>query len=247
MNIAIILAGGSGSRIGYSVPKQFIEILGKPVMAYTLEIFQSHPAIDIIEIVCPTESQPIIQKIIDDYQITKAKWFAESGDTFQSSTINGIFSLKGKVSDDDIVLLHSASSPMVTPEIIEDSIRVCKEHGNAVAANEMILCTGIKDNEYSSSTSILRENLIGFNFPWTFRYSLVSSVYERAIETGDINTLEPHTSSVLLAYGYTLYFSKSSTSNIKITHKEDLDLFEGYLLLREKRTAESTISEDLND
>ena len=246
MNIAIILAGGFGSRIGSSVPKQFIEILGKPVMAYTLELFQSHPLIDIIEIVCPTDSKIKIQNILDEYDINKAKWFAESGATFQQSTINGIFALKDKVKDDDIVVLTSASSPMLTHEIISDSIKVCQEHGNAVAANEMILCTGIKDNEYCSSTGILRESLIGFNFPWTFRYDLVCSVYEKAIKTGDIDRLEPHTTSVLLEYGYTIYFSKSSTSNIKITHKEDLDLFEGLLLLREKRLNESTVLEDVN-
>lgn len=235
MNIAIILAGGVGTRVGAEVPKQYIKIMGKQIMVYTLEKFENNPNIDAIELVCIKGDIPYVESIVKEYNITKVRWYTEGGSTFQESTMNGIFNLKDKVADDDIVLIQFAVSPMITDEIIDDSINVCKKYGNAVAADEMIMCTCIKDDEYSSSQSILRETLIGQNAPWTFKYDLVRSAYEEAIEKNILDALEPHTTSLMFALGKKIYFSKSATSNIKITRKEDLDLFEGYLLLQKSR------------
>ena len=235
MNIAIILAGGVGTRVGAEVPKQYIKIMGKPVMVYTLEKFENNPNIDAIELVCIKGDIPYVESIVKEYNITKVRWYTEGGSTFQESTMNGIFNLKDKVADDDIVLIQFAVSPMITDEIIDDSIGVCEKYGNAVAADEMIMCTCIKDDEYSSSQSILRETLVGLNAPWTFKYDLVCGAYEEAIEKNILDSLEPHTTSLMFALGKKIYFSKSATSNIKITRKEDLDLFEGYLLLQQSR------------
>ena len=235
MNIAIILAGGVGTRVGAEVPKQYIKIMGKPIMVYTLEKFENNPNIDAIELVCIKGNIPYVKSIVKKYNISKVKWYAEGGSTFQESTMNGIFNLKDKVTKDDIVLIQFAVSPMITDEIIDDSIRVCKEYGNAVAADEMIMCTCIKDDDCSSSQSILRETLVGLNAPWTFKYDVVYSAYKEAIEKNILDTLEPHTTSLMFALEKKIYFSKSATNNIKITRKEDIDLFEGYLLLQEKR------------
>ena len=78
-------------------------------------------------------------------------------------------------------------------------------------------------------------NSVGLNAPWTFRYDVVYSAYEEALQKNILDDLEPHTTSLLFALGKKIYFSKSATSNIKITRKEDLDLFEGYLLLQQNR------------
>lgn len=241
MNIAIILAGGVGTRVGAEIPKQYIEIMGKPVIIYTLEKFEKNPDIDAVEIVCIKGDIPYVQDLVRRYGIKKVKWYSEGGSTFQESTMNGIFDLKDKVSQDDIVLIHFAVSPMVTDEIISDSIRVCKQHGIAIAGDEMIMCTCIKDDEYSSYTSILRETLVGLNAPWTFRYDVVCSAYEEGIQKNILDGLEPHTTSLFFALGKKIYFSKSATNNIKITRKEDLDLFEGYLLLQERRRRSNDI------
>jgi 2-C-methyl-D-erythritol 4-phosphate cytidylyltransferase len=176
-----------------------------------------------------------VRDIVKEYNITKVRWYTEGGSTFQESTMNGIFNLKDKVADDDIVLIQFAVSPMITDEIIDDSINVCEKYGNAVAADEMIMCTCIKDDEYGSSQSILRETLVGLKAPWTFKYDLVCRAYEEAIEKNILGSLEPHTTSLMFALGKKIYFSKSATSNIKITRKENLDLFEGYLLLQKSR------------
>lgn len=234
MNVAVILAGGVGKRLGGEIPKQFIKLLGKPIIAYTLEKFQNNLNIDAIEIVCIQSNMDEIRKIVAAYNITKVQWYVEGGKTFQQSAANGIFHLKNEIAPNDIVLLHFAVSPMVSDEIINDAIRVCKLHGNAIAADEMIMCTCIKDDEFSSTTSILRETLVGLNAPWAFVFGELCEAYEIAIGRGILEDLEPHTTSLYFFLGKKIYFSKSATNNIKITRKEDLELFEGYLLVQEK-------------
>lgn len=235
MNVAVILAGGAGTRVGAEVPKQFIEILGKPVLAYTLDNFQNHPRIDAIEIVYHKDYLDEIKGIVAKYGYDKVRWYAEGGDSFQASTISGFFHLRDKLSPEDMVVLSFGVSPMTTAEIIDDSLRVCEKHGNAIAAEPMALCTCIMDDEFSSTQSILRETLRGFSNPWTFRFGEVCAVYEEAARQGILDTVEPHTTSVYFALGKRIYFSKTNTLNFKITTREDLDLFEGLLLLKQKR------------
>lgn len=235
MNVAIVLAGGTGTRIGAGIPKQFIPIQGKPILAYTLERFEHNKNIDAIEIVCHKDWQQETKDVASAYGITKLRWLTEGGSTFQESTMNGIFHLKDVLTPEDIVVISFGVSPMTTDEIIDDSIRVCKAHGNAIAAEDMTLCTCIMDDPYSTTQSILRETLKGFSNPWSFRYGEVCDAYETALEKGILKDLEPHTTSLYFALGKRLYFSKTNKKNFKITMKEDLDIFEGLLLLEQHR------------
>jgi len=243
MTTAIILAGGTGTRIGASVPKQFIEIQGKPILAYTLEVFESSPSIDAIEIVSHRDWVEEVKGIAARYGITKTRWVTEGGDTFQESVMKGLFRLKGEIAPEDLVVISFGVSPMTTHEIIDDGIRVASLHGNAISSDPMTLCTCIKDDEESSTTSILRETLMGFANPWTFRFGEVVEAYETAMERGILGELEPHTTSLYFALGKRIWFSKSATTNIKITTPEDLDIFEGLLLLRQKRAMEEETQE----
>lgn len=236
MNIALILAGGTGTRVGAGVPKQFIKVNGKPILAYTLEVFQSNPNIDAIEVVCHKDWVDEVERICDKYLITKKQWLCLGGDSFQESTINGIYNLKGKISDEDIVVISFGVSPLTPQEDIDDSIKVCKEHGNAIAAADIDLCTCIKDDEYSTTQNIIRETLKGFANPWTFNFGELYAAYEKAKKLNILDTLEPHTTSVYLALGKRLWFSKSSTNLVKITHKEDIEVFEGLMLLKDKHS-----------
>lgn len=238
MHVAIVLAGGTGTRIGADVPKQFIRIQGKPVLAYTLERFQNNKNIDAIEIVCHSQWFSETEAIAKKYGITKLRWICPGGSTFQESTMNGIFNLKQTLSPEDMVILSFGVSPMTTDEIIDDSIRVCEKYGNAIAAEDMTLCTCIMDNEISSTQSILRETLKGFSNPWAFNFGEVCSAYETALEQGILDDLEPHTTSLYFALGKRLYFSKTNRQNFKITTREDLDIFEGLLLLEQNRHRE---------
>ena len=238
MNVAVVLAGGTGTRVGANIPKQFIEILGKPILAYTLDNFQIDPEIDAIEVVCHKDWVDAVQSICDKYGIDKLRWLTTGGDTFQKSTLNGIFNLRDKIDPSDIVVVSFGVSPLCTPDIINDSIRIAKEHGNAISAEDSPLCTCIKDDEEGTTQNLIRETIKGFSNPWTFRYGELVEAYDEVIRRGILNTLEPHTTSVYLALGKRLWFSKSSGYNFKITLKEDIDKFEGLLLLKEKRKAE---------
>ena len=238
MNIAVVLAGGNGSRVGADIPKQFIKVQGKPILAYTLENFQMDLEIDAIEIVCHKDWLDEVKEICDKYDISKFRWLTLGGDTFQESTMNGIFNLREKIYPEDIVVLSFGVSPFTTPDIINDSIRVAKEHGNAISAENSVLCTCIKDDEYSTTQNLIRETIKGFSNPWTFKFGELIEVYEEVIRRGMLYEIEPHTTSVYLALGKRLWFSKSSGHNFKITMKEDIERFEGLLLLKAKRERE---------
>lgn len=234
MNIAIILAGGIGVRVGSNIPKQFIEVFGKPVLVYTIEKFQNNPNIDAIEIVCLKSYIPNIEEFKNKYNLSKIKWVAEGGSTFQESVLNGVNYLEGKVADDDIVVIHFGASPFIEDDIINDCIKVSKEKGNAISTIPFYYLSTFRDEDNPDTMAgkwVSRDTLACMNSPHAFQYGYVRNLYKRAIESGDINKVEPHTTTLMQYMGEKIYFSKGSQTNIKITTAEDLDLFKGYVLL----------------
>ena len=241
MNVAVILAGGIGSRLGADVPKQFIEILGKPILAYTVEAFERHVDIDAILIVCIKPYVDYVWKMKSKYGLNKILWVTEGGSTFQESVLNGIRYLEYKISDEDTILIHFGASPFITGEIITDCIKVCKEKGNAISTTDYYVLSGKKNSTNSvsdpdnfSNEYIDRETIAVMNSPHAFRFGFINDLYKEAIDTGVINNVEPHTTTLMYAMRKPIYFSVGSQSNIKITRKEDLDLFEGYVLMKQK-------------
>lgn len=242
MNIAIILAGGVGNRVGADIPKQFIEVLGKPVLVYTLEIFQKHKDIDAIEVVCIKEYMDYMEKLKIKYNLTKVNWITEGGKTFQESVYNGVHFLNNTISNNDTVLIHFGASPFIEEYIISDAIRVCKKHNNAISSTDYYLLSGkkiknasVNDPENYSDQYIDRDTIACMSTPHAFKYKFIKDLYEEAINTGVINEVEPHTTTLMYKLGKKIYFSKGSQTNIKITQKEDLDLFEGYVMMKQKR------------
>lgn len=238
MNIAVILAGGVGSRVGAGMPKQFVKILGKPVIVYTIEAFQKHEDIDAIEVVCVKSHIDYMRELVDTYGLSKVKWITEGGADFQGSVLNGINNLQDKCSEDDIVLVHFGASPFVEGDIIADAVRVCKLKGNAISTTPFYLLSGVKDDDEKTTKWIDRDTIACMNSPHAFRYGYIRDIYKRAVETGVIKEVEPHTTTLMYKMGETIYFSKGSQSNIKITTKEDLDLFEGYVLMKQRHAQE---------
>lgn len=238
MNIAVILAGGVGSRVGAGMPKQFVKILGKPVIVYTIEAFQKHEDIDAIEVVCVKSHIDYMKELVDTYGLSKVKWITEGGADFQCSVLNGINNLQDKCSEDDIVLVHFGASPFVEGDIIADAVRVCKIKGNAISTTPFYLLSGVKDDDEKTTKWIDRDTIACMNSPHAFRYGYIRDIYKRAVETGVIKEVEPHTTTLMYKMGETIYFSKGSQSNIKITTKEDLDLFEGYVLMKQRHAQE---------
>ena len=246
MNVAVILAGGVGSRVGADRPKQFIEVLGKPILAYTIDVFQNHPEIDAIEVVCHKSWKDYLNNMIKKYDLNKVKWIADGGETFQESVLNGINYLNGKISREDIVLVHFGASPFIKEDIITDCIRVCKEKGNAISTIDYFLLSGkknitksVEDPNNYTDTYIDRDTVACMNSPHAFNYGFIKDLYDEAIKTGIINEVEPHTTTLMYKMGKRIYFSKGSQTNIKITKKEDLDLFEGYVMQKQEYEAKN--------
>ncbi|MEE5990512.1 MAG: IspD/TarI family cytidylyltransferase [Lachnospiraceae bacterium] len=237
MNIAVILAGGVGSRLGAGIPKQFIEVCGRPVLAYTVEAFDKHPDIDEILVVSLGTYIDHVWDMKEKYSFTKLKWVTEGGDTFQASVMKGIDFLRDKISRDDTVLIHFGASPFVTGEIISDAIRVCGINGtNAISTTDYYLLAGVKhstspvsDPENHSDEYINRDTIAVMNTPHAFRYGFVDDLYREGMETGMTDKVEPHTTTLMYALGKRIFFSKGSQTNIKITTREDLEFFENYI------------------
>lgn len=237
MNYVIIIAGGVGNRLGAGIPKQFVEVMGKPIIAYTLEKFQDHPEIDAIEIVCVEGYMDQVKQIAADNGITKLLKVVKGGSEYERSIMNGVAGLSGIAKQDDVIMVHWSASPFVTAEIISDNIRVCKEKGNAISASYSYLLYGTNDGDCAKK-AINRESFMTLSAPQSFLYKTIVDVYRQVEEKNMFETCEAHTTAFMTALGIPLYFSKGSHTNIKITTKEDLDLFRGYLLNKEYLMAE---------
>lgn len=233
MNYVIIIAGGVGSRLGAKVPKQFVEVLGKPIIAYTLEHFQNHPEIDGIELVCVDGFQEHLKDITEKYGITKVIKIVKGGSEYERSIMNGVAGLEGIARPDDVVMIHWAASPFLSEEIITDNIRVCKEKGNAITASYSYLLYGSNDGDCAKK-AINRESFMTLSAPQSFRYEAIVDFYKQVEDNNMFETIEEHHTTVFMAeLGMPLYFSKGSHTNIKITTKEDIDLFLGYQLAKQ--------------
>src|SRR5574344_1257836 len=123
MNIALIFAGGSGTRMNsVAKPKQFLELNGKPIIIYTLEIFDSLPAIDGIIVVCVDGWIDYLKKFLRKFEITKVTEIVSGGTTGQDSIYNGIKAASRIYPDDSIVLIHDGVRPLITEKAILDNI-----------------------------------------------------------------------------------------------------------------------------
>lgn len=229
MNYVILMAGGVGNRVGAGIPKQFVEILGKPVIAYTMQKLQQCSDIDAIELVCVDGFQDKLKKIADENGISKVIKIITGGKDYEHSIINGVDGLKGIAKDDDVVMMHWAASPFVSDEILKDNVRVCKEKGNAMSACFAFLLYGTNDGDHAQNV-INRETFKTLSAPQSFLYKDIVEFYHQVEEKHLFETVEAHTTSLMAALNWPIYFSKGDQTNIKITTPEDLKLFEGYVL-----------------
>lgn len=231
-NYVILLAGGVGKRMDSEIPKQFLEVKGKPIIVYTLEKFEQNPRIEKIVIVCIKDWIDHTMELVKKYNITKAVWFTEGGATGHDSIRNGVYFLRDKIEPDDFVIVHDAVRPILPQKAIDEVIKVAHENGNAsssIACHPPIVYT---EDFKSGITDVDREHVMLTASPQAYRYSLALKCYDKAEEENKHNFT--FTSSLLIHYGERVYFAKGTTSNIKITKKEDLALFEALLQVPEE-------------
>lgn len=230
-NIGLIIAGGMSTRMHHAIPKQFMTVFDKPVIAYTMEKFEKHPSIDIIAVVCLNGWENILESYAKQYGITKLKHIIPAGKVGQESIKNGIFELEKHYKPDDLVLIHDGNRPMLPRDVISDCIAVAKEKGNAIACipcQEAMLET---EDGISSNKSYPREKLKRTQTPHGFFLQDLIAMHKKAQELNITNSVASCTLKIEL--GGEIYFSTGSEKNLKITTQDDIDIFKA-LLKQEK-------------
>ncbi len=228
-NIAIIIAGGVGSRMGHDIPKQFIEVEGKPVLMYTLEGFQKHPMVDAIVLVCIDGWQEDVRRWCAQSGITKLRKIVTGGASGQESIRNGVFSLEGECAQDDVVIIHDGIRPLVDAFVLTDVIEKCLRYGNAVTSlpyNEQIF---VVDDEISTVKYIPRETLRRVSTPQAYLFGRLDSAYHEAFEKKIGIYGSSYTNTMMVELGERLYFAAGSDKNVKLTTPDDLEWFRAYL------------------
>ena len=225
--VAMITAGGSGSRMHQNIPKQFLTVNERPVIVYTLEAFEKHPEIDAIAVVCIEGWQNVLEAYAQQFNITKLKYIVAGGETGYNSIRNGVFELDKHFARDDMVLIHDSIRPMISPEIISNCIRVASKHGNAVTVidcPEAMMTT--EDGQVSTGTYI-NTHLMRTQTPQAFYIGEMCDLYRKADEAGITDAKAP--CSLMEMLGGHMYFAVGSEKNLKLTTLDDIDIFKALL------------------
>lgn len=236
MNIALILAGGTGLRMNHSVPKQFIELDDKPVIIYTLEFFIQNKDTDKIITVVHEDWVDHLQKLFAKYRINDCQ-IVLGGITRQQSTYHGLLHLKKTgVQDDDLIIIHDAVRPFLNDRIISDSIIAAREHGAAD------VCVKTHDTIVHTKKNLLIKNIpkrdIIYNgqTPQTFKFSVIHDVHTQAIRDNFTDTTDD--CKIALHYRQPVKIVIGEYENIKLTTPADLDL--AYRILEKRKPKDET-------
>lgn len=221
MNTAIIVAAGTGSRFGSERPKQFLEILGKPIIQYSLERFESAPSIDSIIVVVAGAEVENFTQLLHGFGVGKLKSIVAGGATRAESVANG---LKSVDEECEIVAVHDAARPLVTVDEIDRTIAAAADFGAACLTahvNDTIKrIDGDRITETVNRTSLRRALT-----PQAFRLPLLLQAFE-AGGTGENMTDE---CSLVERLGQTIVAVPGNPVNIKVTHPEDLVIVEAFI------------------
>ncbi len=222
MNIAVIFAGGIGSRMhSKERPKQFLEMYNKPIIIHTLENFENHSMIDSIVIVCIENWIPYLNKLLYKFRIEKVKKIVPGGKTGQLSIYNGLKAAK-EISNNEksIVLIHDGVRPLINEKLISDNIESVKKYGSAITTapvKETILV--VNEDKKSIDYIPSRANSRVAKAPQSFWLDEILTAHEKTLADGEINCIDSCT--MMQKYGHDLFLIDGPTQNIKITTPED--------------------------
>lgn len=232
-NVALIIAGGRGNRMGQDLPKQFLSVNDKPIIMYTCEAFQRHPLVDAIVVVCIEGWQTALEAYANQFNITKLCAVVPGGSNGQESIKKGVDAAAEQFSDEDIVLVHDGIRPMVSEEIITACIDTAREKGSAVTCipcAEALLQT---ENLVSSELVVDRDEIMRTQTPQGFPLGTLADMHRQAGERGIKDSVASCTLAIEL--GRRVHFCPGSEKNIKLTTVEDIDIFKA--LLEEHRVS----------
>ena len=226
MNIAVILAGGTGSRMQSKTPKQFIKINGKPIISYTLMAFEQAELMDEIVIVCLDDYKEHIKTIISDFKISKFNSLISNGNTRQQSVFNAISHIKNYAKDDDIVLIHDGVRAMIMPDMIDKCVIETKKYKAVTLAqktkNTMIIAKNGQISKYLD-----RDFIYNVQTPQSFKFDIIYNSHINAINSGNTDITDD--TQIVMPYYNNIHIIENDLPNLKLTTKEDIMLFEYYL------------------
>lgn len=229
MNVAIILASGTGDRMGKKVPKQFLTVYDKPIIIYTLEGFQHNESIDKIICVCLSGWEQVLKAYCEQFNINKLVDIIPGGRIGQESIYNGLVSAKQHVTDEDLVIIHDGVRPMVNNKVLNNVIEIANEEGNAVTSTKVTDQIQVATTENSSKGYYKRDGLRKVTTPQAYKFKFIMDAYEKALKTGIGFSSSAYANTMLLDQGETLNFAEGSDKNLKLTTVEDLDIFKSLL------------------
>ena len=235
MNIALIVAAGSGTRMGnVDRPKQFLPVCGKPLLIHTISAFQNHKEIDAIVIVTNPDYFNPVEDWAIQYGLNKIKSIVAGGKTRQASVYNGLKAAEKLISSkDDIILIHDAARPLVSEKIISENILMCQKYGavdTVIKSKDTIIKS--KDNE-SINDILNRDEIYQTQTPQTFRYSIISDAHDKARLKEIPNVTDD--AKIVLSMGIDVRLVEGSVNNFKVTTMDDLKLLEALLKINEDK------------
>lgn len=231
MNIALIFAGGAGYRMNTKTqPKQFLELHGKPIIVYTLELFETHPEIDHIVVVCLKDWIAYLEGLLEKFAITKVVSIVPGGESGQESICHGIESAYSLFPEESIVLVHDGVRPLVDEKTISACIAQTKKSGNAITvvpATETI----VMEQGGIVSSIVDRTECVMAKAPQCFILRDLRKAHESARQDGLDSFID--SASLMHHYGHRLATVEGNTENIKITTPADFFIFRALVDARE--------------
>ena len=230
-NIAIIFAGGTGKRMNTrSKPKQFLELHSKPILVYTLEVFNNHPEIDGVVLVVLESWVGYCEELVEKFGLNKVKAVVAGGDTALQSQFYGLEKAERLFGAESIVLIHDGVRPLVDDETISRNIESVKKHGTAITVTPAIETITVKTETGEIGEIIERSKVEMARAPQSFYLSKILEAHRRA-EAEGLNFID--SASMMQHYGYKLYTVEGSPENIKITTPSDYYTFRALVDARE--------------
>ncbi len=226
--VAVILAGGSSTRNHQNTPNQFVNANNKPIIMYTMETYQHHPAIDAIYVVSLSGWEGIISAYAKQYNITKLAGIIPAGTTGALSVKASVEWLSSHLSFHDIVIFQESTRPMVTEEMISKTIQCTREHGSAITYEPMDEYLQFLENDIYGVEYIDRSKILSIQSPEGYIYR---KLYKTIIDATKIQHAFDETCCAMIMYnlGKKLVFCEGNRYNIKIVRQEDLKMFEAFI------------------
>jgi len=225
---AIIPAGGSGRRFGSEIPKQFLEVEGKPIIAFALEPFQQSHLIDEIIIATHRNYFDLIEKIKLHFKLTKISKIVEGGKERQDSVFNSLKAIEN-AQENDFVITHDAVRPLLTVELLDRCLLFAKEKGSAIVVKKVN--NTLLEGEAIVEKYLNRNKIYSVETPQIFKYSILMNAFKKAYEENFYGTDE---SGLVFRASNKVNLFETNEINFKITTQTDLKLLKFFLNLRFK-------------